>query len=89
MSIVSSPTKATTETSNGENLPQLISPKTMAYIHSVLQERPLFLYFENDIESRFYAKRAEEYRRLVSCKLIFFILFGLPKVNSPRFGMNT
>ena len=78
MSIVSSPTKATTETSNGENLPQLISPKTMAYIHSVLQERPLFLYFENDIESRFYAKRAEEYRRLVSVgKLIFFILFGL------------
>ena len=74
MSIVSSPTKATTETSNGENLPQLISPKTMAYIHSVLQERPLFLYFENDIESRFYAKRAEEYRRLVSVgKLIFFI----------------
>ena len=78
MSIVSSPTKATTETSNGENLPQLISPKTMAYIHSVLQKRPLFLYFENDIESRFYAKRAEEYRRLVSVgKVIFFILFGL------------
>ena len=78
MSIVSSPTKATTETSNGENLPQLISPKTMAYIHSVLQKRPLFLYFENDIESRFYAKRAEEYRRLVSVgKLLFLALYAV------------
>ncbi len=77
MSIVSSPTKAT-ETSAGENLPQLISPKTMAYIHNVLQERPFFLYFENDIESRFYAKRAEEYRRLLTVgKLIFFVLFGV------------
>jgi diguanylate cyclase (GGDEF)-like protein len=76
---VSSPTKATTETANnGENLPQLISPKTMAYIHSVLQERPFFLYFENDIESRFYAKRAEEYRRLVSVgKLLFLALYAV------------
>ena len=76
---MSSPTKATTETANtGENLPQLISPKTMAYIHSVLQKRPLFLYFENDIESRFYAKRAEEYRRLVSVgKLLFLALYAV------------
>lgn len=79
MSTVSTPTKATTETANnGENLPQLISPKTMAYIHNVLQERPFFLYFENDIESRFYAKRAEEYRRLVSVgKLLFLILYSI------------
>jgi len=50
----------------------------MAYIHSVLKERPFFLYFENDIESRFYAKRAEEYRRLLSVgKLLFLILYSV------------
>jgi len=78
VSIVSSPTNTTSSTPQGESVPQLISPKTMAYIHSVLKERPFFLYFENDIESRFYAKRAEEYRRLLSVgKLLFLILYSV------------
>jgi hypothetical protein len=64
--------------SDGEALPQLISSKTLAYIHQLLQERPLFFYFENDIEVRFYAKRAEEYRRLLSVgKMLFFVLYAL------------
>lgn len=58
--------------------PQLISPKTLSYIQQLLQDRPLFFYFENDIELRFYAKRAEEYRRLLSVgKLLFFVLYGI------------
>ena len=64
--------------SDGEALPQLISSKTLAYIHQLLQERPLFFYFENDIEVRFYAKRAEEYRRLLDVgKMLFFVLYAL------------
>jgi hypothetical protein len=64
--------------SDGEALPQLISSKTLAYIHQLLQERPLFFYFENDIEVRFYAKRAEEYRRLLSVgKMLFLVLYAL------------
>lgn len=58
--------------------PQLISPKTLAYIQQLLNDKPLFFYFENDIELRFYAKRAEEYRRLLSIgKLLFFVLYGI------------
>ena len=58
--------------------PQLISPKTLAYIQQLLNDKPLFFYFENDIEVRFYAKRAEEYRRLLSIgKLLFFVLYGI------------
>ena len=64
--------------STAEAPDQLISPKTLAYIHQLLSDKPLFFYFENDIELRFYAKRAEEYRRLLSLgKLLFFVLYGI------------
>lgn len=64
--------------STAEAPAQLISPKTLAYIHQLLNDKPLFFYFENDIELRFYAKRAEEYRRLLSLgKLLFFVLYGI------------
>lgn len=64
--------------STAEAPDQLISPKTLAYIHQLLNDKPLFFYFENDIELRFYAKRAEEYRRLLSLgKLLFFVLYGI------------
>ncbi len=73
-----STTHKSSNSSDGETLPQLISNKTLAYIHQLLQERPLFFYFENDIEVRFYAKRAEEYRRLLSMgKMLFLILYAL------------
>lgn len=73
-----STTHKSSNSSDGEALPQLISNKTLAYIHQLLQERPLFFYFENDIEVRFYAKRAEEYRRLLSMgKMLFLILYAL------------
>ena len=71
-------THKSSNSSDGETLPQLISPKTLAYIHQLLQDRPFFLYFENDIELRFYAKRAEEYRRLLALgKLLFLSLYGM------------
>ncbi|WP_146164476.1 diguanylate cyclase [Agitococcus lubricus] len=71
-------TKSEQPSTAAEGQPQLISAKTLAYIHQLLKERPLFFFFENDIESRFYAKRAEEYRRLLSVgKLLFFVLYGI------------
>ena len=71
-------THKSSNSSDGESLPQLISAKTLAYIHQLLQERPLLFYFENDIEVRFYAKRAEEYRRLLSVgKMLFLVLYAI------------
>lgn len=75
--MVSKTQNSSTSASN-EATPQLISEKKLAYIHQLLHERPLFFYFENDIELRFYAKRAEEYRRLLSVgRLFLFILYGI------------
>jgi diguanylate cyclase (GGDEF)-like protein len=58
--------------------PQLFSAKKLEYIQDTLKHRPFFLYFENDIETMFYAKRADEYLRiLLAGKSMLLLLFGL------------
>ncbi|RZU38318.1 diguanylate cyclase (GGDEF)-like protein [Fluviicoccus keumensis] len=62
----------------GVALPQLFNAKKLEYIQDTLKHRPFFLYFENDIETMFYAKRADEYLRiLMAGKSMLLMLFGL------------
>ena len=70
------------ETSKAEtsasNQPQLFSDKKLEYIQDTLNHRPFFLYFENDIETMFYSKRADEYLRiLMAGKPMLLLMFGL------------
>ena len=70
------------ETSKAEtsasNQPQLFSAKKLEYIQDTLRHRPFFLYFENDIETMFYSKRADEYLRiLMAGKPLLLLMFGL------------
>lgn len=59
-------------------IPQLFSARKLEYIQDTLKHRPFFLYFENDIETMFYAKRADEYLRILQTgKPLLFLLFGL------------
>ncbi|MDO8332281.1 MAG: diguanylate cyclase [Fluviicoccus sp.] len=60
------------------NQPQLFSAKKLEYIQDTLKHRPFFLYFENDIETMFYSKRADEYLRiLMAGKPLLLLMFGL------------
>jgi diguanylate cyclase (GGDEF)-like protein len=62
----------------GGTLPQLFNAKKLEYIQDTLKHRPFFLYFENDIETMFYAKRADEYLRiLMAGKSLLLLMFGL------------
>ncbi len=66
-----------TDTQAG-NAPQLFNAKKLEYIQDTLKHRPFFLYFENDIETMFYSKRADEYLRiLLAGKSLLLLMFGL------------
>lgn len=58
--------------------PQLFNAKKLDYIQKTLKDRPFFLYFENDIETMFYSKRADEYLRILTVgKSMLLLLYGL------------